>query len=63
MIGNPKFNVGDKVRFIFDGVELKGTIVVVDGHGTYFDGTHVYYDIQSGNVLYKHINEDFIHED
>lgn len=63
MIGQPKYNYGDKVSFKFptpDGVDtFEGTIYIIDAYGTWDDPSDVSYDIlsKSENCLYKHISE------
>lgn len=62
MIGYPKYNLRNKVRFQFNGETKEGRVVVVDKYGTFMDKSDVSYDImvKSENTLYKHINEKFI---
>lgn len=62
MIGHPKYNLRNKVRFQFNGETKEGRVVVVDKYGTFMDKSDVSYDImvESENTLYKHINEKFI---
>lgn len=75
MIGCPKYDFGDIVKFRFEGKELSGAIGVVDKYGTFFDNSDVSYDImvyESGptslslrtsvKIFYKHIPEKFIIE-
>ena len=63
MLGHPKFNYGDKVKFICNGEQLVGTIEIIDAYGTFFDNSDVHYDImveREGHdcpCLYKHISE------
>ena len=63
MLGNPKYKLGDIVRFniICDGNKLQkeGYIYIIDPNGTFFDDSDVSYDImvEDENCLYKHINE------
>ena len=62
MIGYPKYNLRNKVKFHFNGETKEGRVVVVDKYGTFMDKSDVSYDImvKSENTLYKHINEKFI---
>ena len=62
MIGYPKYNLRNKVRFQFNNETKEGRVVVVDKYGTFMDKSDVSYDImvKSENTLYKHINEKFI---
>lgn len=62
MIGRPKYKVGDCVLFYPDEErKYTGTIVVVDGYGTLFDPTQVYYDIKlQGGAWYKHVPEPLV---
>lgn len=72
MVGNPKYKVGDIVKFwsfLFsdnDKRELTGTVAIVDDYGTFFDNSDASYDIlvkEDGvKVLCKHIREDRIIE-
>ena len=59
MLGEPKFNRGDKVRFKVVDEEKVGFIEIVDKWGTFFDKSDVCYDIMvwGENCLYKHFNE------
>lgn len=59
MRGKPKFEVGDAVRFGFEGYEKVGVIYIVDKYGTFEDPTDVSYDIlvETENILYKHFPE------
>lgn len=61
MIGKPKFNSGQFVKFECDGEIMEGTIHIIDAFGIWEDTSEVYYDILGTNdCLYKHIREDFI---
>lgn len=65
MIGYPKYNFGDIVKFKIDGKELSGAIGIVDKYGTFFDDSDVSYDImvyEPTKIFYKHIPEKFIIE-
>ena len=65
MLGNPKFNYGDRVSFKIDGITLEGEIYIVDAYGIFFDSSDVYYDVmvdndmrhEGGKCLYKHLPE------
>lgn len=59
MLGQPKFNRGDEVRFKVADKEKVGCIVVVDKWGTFSDNSDVCYDIMvwEENCVYKHFNE------
>lgn len=60
MIGKPKYKAFDEVEFEFNEGEIhKGTIMIVDKYGTYFDKSDVSYDIyvEEENTIYKHIKE------
>lgn len=62
MLGKPKFNYGDTVKFKFgDGTKV-GTIEIIDAYGTFFYNEDVSYDImvKEENTLYKHIHEKFV---
>lgn len=64
MLGKPKFEYGQKVRFTItdqngNSIEKIGTIEIIDRYGTFFDTSDVSYDIlvEDENCLYKHITE------
>lgn len=68
MIGNPRYDYGDKVKFsVFDENkkehELVGEIYIIDAYGTFEQNEEVSYDIMVeespfGNpCLFKHITE------
>ena len=61
MIGKPKYEVGDSVKFNINGEEKVGTIYIVDKYGTFKDDSDVSYDIMSeydgAKCLFKHISE------
>lgn len=70
MLGNPKYNYGDKVKFkvvseCFE-YELIGKIDIIDKYGTFTDNSDVSYDImvEEGDFpigypcLFKHFRED-----
>ena len=61
MRGKPKYKVGDRVRFEFNGELVDGKVYIVDTFGTWEDPSDVSYDIMSDQeCLYKHIREDYI---
>ena len=67
MIGKPKFEYGQKVRFTIsdqngNSIEKIGTIEIIDRYGTFFDTSDVSYDIlvEDENCLYKHITERIV---
>lgn len=62
MLGNPKFDYGDKVKFEIDGKTKVGTIEIIDAYGTFFYKEGVSYDImvEEENTFYKHIAEKFV---
>lgn len=64
MLGIPKFNYGEKVKFTIDDVEKIGIIYIIDRYGTFEDDSDVSYDImvEDDNCLYKHIREDKVHK-
>ena len=53
------YDYGDKVSFFVDGVELIGTVEIIDRFGYFFDNSQPYYDIyiKSQNLLVKHVKE------
>lgn len=72
MLGKPKYNYGDKVKFKVKhedkDYELIGKIEIIDKYGTFEDNSDVSYDImvEEGNFpvgypcLFKHFSEDSI---
>lgn len=52
-----KFNLGDKVRFIFNGNELVGIVEIADFSGSFEHDYHTY-DIFAEGCLYKHVPEE-----
>lgn len=62
MIGKPKYNYKDIVKFEIDGEMKQGQVYIIDKYGTFFDDSDVCYDIfvESENMLYKHVNERFV---
>lgn len=62
MIGKPKYNYKDTVKFEIDGQIKQGRVYIIDKYGTFFDDSDVCYDIlvESENMLYKHVNERFV---
>lgn len=74
MLGKPKFDYEEKVKFKirYDEKEyvLSGVIYVIDAYGTFYDNSDVSYDImvEAGNpitgkesCLFKHIREDKVY--
>lgn len=61
MLGKPKFKYGDLIEFRFGSETKTGKVYIIDKYGTFFDDSDVSYDImvESENILYKHIREDF----
>ena len=69
MIGNPKFKVGDFVKFKIENTEYKGQVYIVDSYGTFEDSSDVSYDIMVENwgpkkeqCLFKHVTEKLVEE-
>jgi len=60
MKGNPRFNVGDAVKFECDGIKATGEVYIVDEYGTFEQPDDVSYDIMSTSCLYKHIPERMV---
>jgi len=58
------YNYGDKVSFIFDGIEYVGTIGVIDRFGIFFDDSEPYYDIDmpKEKIFVKHVPQSSIIE-
>lgn len=64
MLGKPKYNYGDRVKFNVNGEYKEGEIAIIDRYGTFFDDSDVSYDIlnEEENMLYKHCREDCVVE-
>lgn len=64
MLGHPKYNFNDTVRFRWhDGSEYEGIIAVVDRFGTFEQDKEVSYDIRVPKVaLFKHCPESDVIE-
>lgn len=67
MKGQPKFNIGDKVKFTLDNQTYYGEVFIVDRFGTFEDPSDVSYDILVDNwgekkeqCLFKHITEKLV---
>ena len=66
MLGYPKFQKGDKVKFSFkkngEMVTKTGYIEIVDAYGTFFKPDEVSYDIMERweRCLYKHVPESSV---
>ena len=62
MVGNPKYNRGQFVKFEVDGEIMEGTIAIIDTYGTWADPSDVSYDIlvETENCLYKHVEERMV---
>lgn len=64
MIGNPKYEYHEVVKFEF-GNEIKvGTIEIIDAYGTFGQSEQPSYDlmVKDENCFYKHILESNIHK-
>lgn len=65
MLGQPKFNYNDIVKFkirMFNDtpeVEIEGSVAIIDAFGTFEQNKEVSYDVYSAkeNILFKHITE------
>lgn len=61
MLGQPKYNVNDRVSFVLDNETYEGSIYIVDAFGTFFQTEEPSYDIMTNyhgtNILVKHIRE------
>ena len=65
MLGKPKYELDERVKFVIDGKVKHGYVFIIDKYGTFFDNSDVSYDImvESDNILYKHIREDALEAD
>ena len=63
-IGQPKYQLRNRVRFMFRDEELEGIIRIVDAWGTFEQNEEPSYDIlcEKKNCLYKHVLESEIIE-
>lgn len=59
MIGNPKYKLGDILKFQYDGKDKIGIVCIIDKYGTFFDDSDVSYDVMVTEemCLYKHLTE------
>ena len=64
MLGKPKYNYGDVVKFKLGDDIKEGIIAIIDKYGTFEDNSDVSYDIMNKeeNILYKHLGEKFVIE-
>ena len=64
MLGKPKYNYGDVVKFKLGDDIKEGIIAIIDRWGTFFDDSDVSYDIMNKeeNILYKHCGEKYVIE-
>ena len=68
MLGNPKYNYGDKVKFTIEGHDIVGTVEIIDAYGTFEQNEEVSYDILGSSehyfngepCLFKHIIETHV---
>lgn len=67
MIGQPKYKLGDEVKFSLENKTYTGNIYIIDPYGTFEDDSNVSYDIMVKDwginhteCLFKHIREDLI---
>lgn len=62
MLGKPKFNYGDVVKFKLGDDIKEGIVYIIDKYGTFEDDSDVSYDIfvKSENCLYKHVTERIV---
>jgi len=61
MLGNlppMKFNLGEKVRFTFNGHELVGIVKIADFGGSFEHDYHSYDIFAEDGCFYKHIPEE-----
>lgn len=64
MIGKPKYNYGDIVKFKYRNDTKTGVIAIIDYYGTFYNDKDVSYDIlnKDENILYKHFEEKYVIE-
>ena len=74
MLGKPKYNYDDIVKFKMTHndkeVEIEGTIYIIDAYGTFEQNEEVSYDIMTETspimnepCLFKHIRESWVYKD
>lgn len=62
MLGNPKYKLGEKVKFTLNGKETIGEVYIIDAYGTFEQNQEVSYDVMvdlpdNQKCLYKHVIE------
>lgn len=61
IMAEPKFKVGDKVKFILDGETIVGEVAIVDRYGTFMQTEEPSYDIlavwNGEKTLIKHVGQ------
>ena len=69
MLGNPKYNYGDIVKFTIciedKDVKIEGSVEVIDAYGTFMQNDEPSYDIMVEDFngepcFFKHIRESWI---
>ena len=50
MIGKPKYNYGDKVKFTLDNITYSGEVYIIDKYGTFTFTTNLSETPAGGNV-------------
>ena len=62
MLGQPKYQYGEKVQFQFDQKTVVGEVYIIDAYGTFFQNEEPSYDvmvpsIENRKCLHKHLRE------
>lgn len=64
MLGKPKYNYDEEVKFKLDNKEYIGKVYIIDEYGTFGQSEEPSYDVlvESNNTLYKHIRESMLYK-
>lgn len=65
MIGKPLYKQNEKVKFTINGIEVEGSVYIIDAYGTFEQNEEVSYDVMLPDknpltgepCLVKHIRE------
>lgn len=64
MLGKPKYNHDEEVKFKLENKEYIGKVYIIDEYGTFEQSEEPSYDVkvESNNTLYKHIRESMLYK-
>jgi hypothetical protein len=57
ILSPPRYTHGDRVSFINNGKVITGTVYEIDRKYSFLCPEGISYDILSGYMLYRHVNE------